>query len=50
MTIFSRILRDEPRPSEGSDGMGCGTLIVVIVAWVIFGFVTWRMINWLAWL
>lgn len=50
MTIFSRLLRSEPRPSEDHDGMGCKTLILVIVVYVVFGFVTWRLIDWIAWL
>lgn len=39
-----------PAPSPDTESRGCGTLIIVIVGYVIFGYVTWRLIDWIAWL
>lgn len=50
MTIFTRIMREEPRPSEDRDGMGCGSLVAAIVGYAIFGLLTWKLVNWLAWI
>lgn len=50
MTILTRIMREEPRPSEDRDGMGCGSLVAAAVAFLIFAVVSWKLVNWLAWI
>lgn len=50
MTILTRIMREEPRPSEDRDGMGCGSLVAALLGFLIFAAVSWGLVNWLAWI